>query len=50
MARRRKSHPKAMTDSAITLNEVLAARDAIDRSQAAAGASAGGVKSTLGSS
>ena len=38
-------HPKAMTDSAITLNEALAARDAVGRSQGAAGASAGGVKS-----
>lgn len=39
------THPMAMTDSAITFKETLAALDAIDTSQGAAGASIGGVKS-----
>ena len=39
--------PRAMTDSAITLNQTLAALDATHRSQGAAGASVGRVKSAL---
>jgi DNA excision repair protein ERCC-4 len=45
MASSSEPHPVAMTDSAITFNGTLAARDAIDTSQGAASASVGGVKS-----
>jgi hypothetical protein len=47
MASSSESHPTAMTDGAITVNEALAsALDAIGTSHGAAGASVGCVKST----